>query len=177
MSPRPTESPVRGFSRQNRGELNRAQEDRIISGDLESPTLDKDVFKTLFKLTGTRVEAFAPGFGSPNDQFAMGWADLNLKDDASTPVEIDGELRWVLYASDALEAPIYKSGKILLQNLRSAVSEARKDKVLLEGLSPATDQDRVLILECRAKDAANELTVSPANSAEDLGIPYTRFQA
>lgn len=178
MSPSPTDNPLQDFVRQSEREIQRAGVRRIISGDLiDAVALDQDVYKAIWTETGTNTRAFAPGYGFVQHEVAEGFADMNLKDDASTPVEIDAELRWVLYADDSREAPMYKKEVPRSPTLRSAVSEARRDKPVIPGLSPFTGEDRVLALEAKPVDAANELTLSAANSTEDLGIPYSRVQA
>lgn len=168
------------FQRQSGEMKDTASEQRFRINDLEEPALNSsDRFYPIFRVEGTKTKSFAPGVGYLNERFATGYADLDLQstpDGGTTINATQGVGRWALYSDDTLHDPIAYSRTWNLANLREAVAEARKDKELMEGLAPAGKDGRNLVFEVSPDVASEGETVSAANCAVGLGIPYSMYR-
>lgn len=168
---------ARSMRPQNRAEQNAANENRWRTADMSTPTLsDSDRYYSIFSEQASKTLKYAAGYGSKNKEVAEGFADLDLKDDSTTPVDITGTARWALYSDATLEDPIAFSGTIDLSDLRESVSESRRQKRLLNGLAPIGNDDRVLVFEVSPDTSSEGVTVSSGNSNVSVGIPYSQFR-
>jgi len=153
--------------------INGAAKEQVESDDILDTDLNPDNFRPVFTVQSTRTEHYAPGWGSRNLNLATGYSDFDAQDSSGSAVSGSG--RWVLYASDLQEDPLYKGGSFSLSDLRSAVAESRTDKVPTPLQRPRGSQDRVLAFEMKTKSST--VTVSASNSNSNVGMAYSRIEA
>lgn len=168
---------VQNFSRQNKGQVARADREEVMPGDVSEVTVGSGSWTELFTVASTNTKRYAPGYGTGNsDGSDAGFSDFDLKDDSSTPKDVDGNYRWVLYESSDHDVPVRISGKLNSTQQRASVSESLRDKQLVPGMQPRGAQDRELVLEFKASTASDGLTISQANSNAQQGLPYSLFR-
>lgn len=146
--------------------------------EMSEPTVaSADQWYELFASQGDTTTAFGAGFG-PNDdrRNSGGWSDLDIKDNSTTPVSVDGVVRFRVYRDSSKDQLIAQSGAYQTQSLRSAVADGRKDKVLIPGmLSKVAGNDSYLTVEFKPAAGSAGATVSSANSDSDLGLAYSEL--
>lgn len=146
------------------------------AGALSEPTLQSsDQYYEIFAAQGDTTTAYGAGFG-PRDKNTNsdGWSDLDLQNAGGTAIA--GKIRFRVYRDSSKEDLIAQSGTYSLNSLRSAVSEARTDKVLIAGLlSTMAGNDSFLTVEVKPSASSAGDAVSAANSNSDQGLAYSEL--
>jgi hypothetical protein len=144
----------------------------VNAGDLNGVTVDSNVYKGVFSVKGTRVDAYFPGYGKDSTSSMQNRADLDIQNSGGSAS--DGDLRWELYASEDRENLIAKSNTFRTEALRSSVAAELADKITMPEQSPGAGQDRELVLAMKADDGSDGDTISSSNSNSEQGLPYSR---
>lgn len=156
--------------------VSRANPAEFEASDLSEPTLQEaDQWYTIYDQQANQTTTYGAGFGvGDTRRNTGGWADLDLQ--TSTPGPISGSLRYRVYRDSSKEELVAQSGKYSLNALRSAVSAARKDKVLIPGMvSTVPRPDGYMTVEVSPNASSVGDAVSASDSSTDLGIPYSEL--
>lgn len=148
--------------------------EQIRSADLNAKTVDQDRWVPLHERQSSKSVKYFPGRGVNNRRGNAGFADMDLQDDSTTPVNIDGQFRWEIY-SDANQDDLVATSIVgRSEDLRAAVNENRTEKPMEPLQKPGAGEEGYVVLAFKADAGSDGATVSPSNSSEDVGIPYTR---
>ena len=155
----------------------RGAEERIRAEDLADATLDSNRFVELFAQQGDSVTAYGPGNGPQNRQAATGFSDMDLQVDNGGAIEAaKGKLRWEIYADPSKEDLVAVSSTYDVGDFRSAVAADRTEKRVMPAQQPLAGNDSHVVLAIRTADSQDGATVSVADSADDVGIAYSRYK-
>lgn len=168
---------VQEFKQQNSSQVDNADRQEVTPSDTSSTTVHSDSWAEIYTVASTNTKRYAPGYGTGNRNASdAGFADYNMMDNSSTPVEIDGNFRWVLYESSDHDVPLRIGGTFSAAAMRASENESLRDKQIQPGQYPRGAQDRELVLEFKAAAANDGDTYSPSNSTAEQGLPYSRFR-
>lgn len=172
---------VPNFTKANDTEIDIAAQERWATNDLEDgQVVSQERFVTAFEIQSDRSTKYAPGYGYKNVQYAEGFADLDMQvadDTAGTnAADATGTFRWEYYSDSDKESLEFASGTFRASNLRAAVAESFRDKIVMNQLSPIVNEDGYLVLAYKGAAAEDGQVLYQGGTSEDQGIPYAKFK-
>lgn len=154
-----------------------ANREQISSADLiDGTTMDSSRYVPIFEQQGNKKTAYGAGIGPDDRDRGEGWSDLDLKDNSTTPVDINGKLRWEVYDDPEQENLIAYSRTFRSSDLRAAVSESRTEKVNVPAQAPLAGDDSYLVLGMKVDSGNDGDVLSAANSDNGVGMAYSRYK-
>lgn len=146
----------------------RSDKKRVQAGDTTSTTLRAGNEITIYseKVPADKVYHWGYGF-SDRDAGETSFVYADLKDNSSTPVNLEGQL--VLAVTDSTQEDVLAKRYFQsLEDLRAAEADNRTERILMSEMQPAASEDRHLELRVVADSASDGLTYSPSNSTVKL---------
>lgn len=132
-----------------------------------------DTYRDVLRRVSTESAKFYLGHGMrTRDDPNLGYMFADLKDGSTTPVDINGTFRFIVYADSEDEVPVvgpqYDS-----RDMREAASDNRTERPALPLLLPGAGKDKAIAVQFKATSTSDGATISAANSS--VLIPYTQI--
>lgn len=139
----------------------------------DGKTLSKDEYRPIWSVQSDKHTHYAPGYGVPMREGNAGFSDLDLQNGGGSAIE--GKVRYEVYRDSNREELVAYGATYPLATLRSDVAQPKTDKTMIPLKRPGAGEDGYLVLAAKADASIDGDSVSTANSAVDVGMPYTQF--
>lgn len=149
----------------------RGSQQTFTEGDLNEVSVLSDTYRDILRRVSTESAKFYLGHGMRSrDDPNLGYMFADLQ--TSTPSNIDGTFRFVVYADSEDEVPIVGPQQDS-RDMREAASDARTERPALPLLLPGAGKDKAIAVQFKADSASDGATISAADS--NVLIPYTQI--